>query len=89
MCILSREHCEVLGLIKRIEMVKIQDDDSVFKGLGLLKNYEYDIDLKEGAKFSIYVPRRIPYPFKNYVKREIDLIVKLGILKSISEPTQL
>lgn len=86
--ILGRKSCENLGLVVRVQQLKYTNkDENIFKGLGCLKNYEYDIDLVENPQFRIQPTRRIPYYIKKQVREELDKMVKLGVIKPMKEPT--
>ena len=54
--VLGLEACQSLNLVKRIDAVKkselkiISDNKDLFEGLGKLKNYKYEIKLKEDSQ---------------------------------------
>ncbi|KAF6215542.1 hypothetical protein GE061_010298 [Apolygus lucorum] len=86
--ILGRESCQNLGFIKRIQDIEISSEDSnIFQGIGCLKNFEYDLDIIDNPNLKIFPPRRIPYSIRDEVKRELDSMVELGIIKPVIEPT--
>ncbi|XP_037528548.1 uncharacterized protein LOC119405791 [Rhipicephalus sanguineus] len=59
----------------------------LFKGLGTLKD-EYVIRLKPDAvPFSLSVPRRIPIPLLEVVRRELDKLESAGVIRRIDKPT--
>ncbi|XP_070378135.1 uncharacterized protein [Dermacentor albipictus] len=58
-----------------------------FNGLGTLKD-EYNIRLKPDAvPFSLSVPRRIPIPLLEIVRRELDKLESAGVIRRVDKPT--
>lgn len=53
---LGRKSCEQLGLVARIRSLELQKNDDIIKGLGCLKDFEYDIDLIDDPKFECKPP---------------------------------
>ncbi|XP_055613122.1 uncharacterized protein LOC129759641 isoform X1 [Uranotaenia lowii] len=62
-------------------------DDSLFNGLGCVRDFVYDIDLVENPSFHSSLPRRIPHSLREAVKKELDCMQELGVIEPISEPT--
>ncbi|KAG8186068.1 hypothetical protein JTE90_005421 [Oedothorax gibbosus] len=58
--ILGRSSCEKLNLVKRVELAEYQIPSTIFQGIGCVKGFEYDIELKEDAQLKIHPPRNIP-----------------------------
>ncbi|CAH2097604.1 unnamed protein product [Euphydryas editha] len=86
--ILGLETCEKLHLIARVKTLKeTHSKEDIFEGLGCYKDYEYDIDLIENPKLEIKPSRRIPHAIRDEVKRELDRMVKLDVIKPETEPT--
>ncbi|XP_075157939.1 uncharacterized protein LOC142231205 [Haematobia irritans] len=83
--LLGKNDCERFSLILRVNEVMF--DKQIFDGLGKVKNFIYDIDLVENPSFEHYAPRRIPHALKEAVKKEIDNMVKLGVLVKTDEIT--
>lgn len=88
--ILGKRTCQELNLIQRpngqnIDYITI--DETIYNGLGCLKNFEYDIDLIDNPSFEIYPPRRIAHSIRDQVKNEIDKMEKMEVIKKIMEPT--
>lgn len=81
--ILGKNTCVRLGFIQRIETI----DKDIFKGIGCVKGFKYDIDLKENPRLITQPPRKIPYALKNAVKTELDRMTKMDIIEPITEPT--
>lgn len=62
-------------------------DAHIFKGLGELQE-KYTIRLKSGAQpYSLSVPRRIPLPLFDVVKRELDAMEAQGVIRRVDKPT--
>ncbi|XP_055600082.1 uncharacterized protein LOC129749182 [Uranotaenia lowii] len=62
-------------------------DDSLFNGLGCVRDFVYDIDLVENPSFHSSLPRRIPHSLREAVKKELDCMQEMGVIEPISEPT--
>ncbi|XP_072143386.1 uncharacterized protein [Dermacentor andersoni] len=59
----------------------------LFNGLGTLKD-EYNIRLKPDAvPFSLSVPRRIPIPLLEIVRRVLDKLESAGVIRRVDKPT--
>lgn len=89
-CILGCKSCENLELIKiNCDLIQVKSNipEEVFQGIGCVKNFVYDMDLKEGATFKIHPPRKIPHALREKVKEEIDAMVKMKILVPVTSPT--
>nr|XP_061820643.1 uncharacterized protein K02A2.6-like [Nerophis lumbriciformis] len=97
--ILGDKACEVLGLVKRVYLVntdvsaqKIETDSivqnyaGVFTGFGALP-FTYKIQLKEQARPVVHAARRVPAALKERLKKELDRMTTLGVIKKIEEPT--
>ena len=57
---------------------------SIFKGgLGLVKNFEARITLKEGAQPKLMKSRPLPYAIRDSVKQELDNMENSGILQKV------
>lgn len=85
--ILGRKTCEELQLIIRIQEIQELDTEDLCDGLGCLKDFEYDIDLVPDAQFEIHPARRIPYAIRDAVKKELDAMVSLGVIRPVTEAT--
>lgn len=73
--ILGGADCENLGFLKRVNQI------------GCCKNFEYDMDFIDNPKFKIIPARKIPYAIEEKVRQEIQNMIKLGVIESVSEPT--
>ncbi len=60
--------------------------DDVFKGLGALP-FTSKIQLKEDAHPVVHAPRRVSAPLKEKLKKELNRMTTLGIIKKVEEPT--
>ena len=59
----------------------------VFTGLGNLGE-PYKIELKPDARpHAIYTPRRVPYPIRDKVKRELERMEAIGVITKVEKPT--
>ncbi|XP_042144425.1 uncharacterized protein K02A2.6-like [Ixodes scapularis] len=88
--VLGQNACELLNLVKRVHTVQAtQEDDEIFQGIGCIKNFVYDADVKEGAskKLENKPPRRVPYALMDEVKQELTSMEQKGIVEKITEPT--
>ena len=59
----------------------IQDAKDVFTGTGLLKNYQYKIEVDASVQPVVNPPRRIPEKVKAQLKIELDKMEKDGIIE--------
>lgn len=59
----------------------------VFTGLGNLGE-PYQIELKPDAKpYAIHTPRRVPYPLRDKVKKELERMEAIGVISKVEKPT--
>ncbi|XP_023806132.1 uncharacterized protein K02A2.6-like [Oryzias latipes] len=97
--LLGDKACEELGLVKRIYRIIpttspvkdsveaiVQKFSDVFKGFGVLP-FTYKIQLKEDAQPVVHAARRVPAPLKEGLKKELDRMIRLGVIKKVNEPT--
>jgi hypothetical protein len=86
-----------LQIQKHISQIQTQElEQEVFKkypklfhGIGNLKEYEYEIKLKENADpVQVSAPRRVPFPLLKEVEKEIKRMEKEGLIEKIEEPTE-
>lgn len=62
---------------------------SLFEGLGQVKDFEYKIKLKKNVEpVSIHTPRRVPLPLLETVRKELQDMVKKGVIEEINEATE-
>ena len=83
--LLGRESSVALGIVALINDVKSYT--RLFKGLGKIP-LQYKIDLEPGAQpYAVQYPRRVPVPLMPEVKRELDRLESLNVIKKITVPT--
>ena len=95
--VLGLQTCLDLKLIKRMYTVNsdidtddpnklLKDYKDVFEGLGCLPG-EYNIQLNVDAKPVVHPPRKIPFAQRKKVKKELDRMVRDGVIQAVKEPT--
>lgn len=95
--ILGRNACDLLNLVKRVHTVEeatvdehaVKDtDSSIYQGMGCIRGFVYEADLKEDVSHNENrPPRKVPYAIQEDVKKELDNMETAGIIKKIQEPT--
>jgi len=61
---------------------------TLFSGLGKIIGSDYHIRLDSTVSpFSVYVPRRVPYPLKPKVKSTLEQMVSQGVIFPVDRPT--
>lgn len=85
--ILGRKMCVKIGFIIRVHQAETNENSEQSKELGRYKNFVYDIDLVENPKLKIMPPRRIAHALKEIVKKEIDKMEEMEIIRKVSKPT--
>ena len=58
-----------------------------FLGIGTFKNYRYHIELDSKVKPVIYPPKKIALSLQPKLERELEDMVKQGIIVLVDEPT--
>ena len=58
-----------------------------FSGIGTLKNYRYHIELDPKVKPVVHLPRKIALSLQPKLEKELEEMVKQGIIVSVDEPT--
>ncbi len=99
--LLGDKACESLNLVKRVYHINhnnsavtasnsvddiVQNFADAFEGFGVLP-YVYKIQLRENAQPVVHPARRVPAPLKDRLKKELDRMTTLGVIKRIEEPT--
>lgn len=92
--ILGLEASEALGLVKRSVCVVDKAEKGelltrfrhVFEGLGCLQQ-PYSIVLKPGAVPVVQPARRVPVAMEEPLKKELERMVRAGIIVKVNEPT--
>ena len=64
----------------------LHEYSDVFQGLGCLAG-EYNIQLQDDSKPVIQPPRKIPFAQRNKVKKELNRMVKDGVIEAVKEPS--
>ena len=64
----------------------LHEYSDVFQGLGCLPG-EYNIQLQDNSKPVIHPPRKIPFAQRNKVKKELNRMVKDGVIEAVKEPS--
>ena len=93
--LLSRAACQGLKLVtcQVREQMEVTKDvrrkyPKLFTGLGLLKDYSYQIALKPECKpVCIYTPRRVPLPLREKTKSKLEEMVRQGVISPMAEAT--
>ena len=89
-CILGLRACELLNIIKRVDIVKdvdiLEKNDDLFQGIGCLKTY-YKIKLKDDVTPIVHAPRKIPFPLIDEFKTLLGQMVKEKIICKVEYPT--
>ncbi|CAL1294236.1 unnamed protein product [Larinioides sclopetarius] len=91
--ILGLQTCCELGLIQRIDSVKLEKQNvidlykNVFNGLGKFPGELYKIVLKENASPVVHPPRRIPQAINQKLKLTLRQLEKRGIISRVNKPT--
>lgn len=76
---------ERANLIKRLNTIEVPNE--VFTGLGCLKDFEYEIDLVDDPKFSICPARTVPFALQNAVRKELQNMEEMQVIKKCSKAT--
>ena len=82
--ILGRTMCEKFGFIVRVNEIEPNND---IERIGCCKNFQYEIDLIDHPNFKIIPPRRIAHALRDKIKAELDKMVKMSVIRSVSHPT--
>ena len=74
------------GTPTKIRTVQEIMSSDIFKDeLGLVKNYKVQLQLKEGSRPVTQKSRAVPFAIKDLLEKELDNMVKQGILKKVKE----
>ena len=93
--LVGRPAIQALGLVVRVDAVAgvniedtiVSSHPKLFSGLGEFSG-EYTVRLKEGAKpFALTTPRRVALPLLKKVKKELERMQSLGVIRRVDEPT--
>ncbi|KAL6477262.1 hypothetical protein MHYP_G00130970 [Metynnis hypsauchen] len=97
--LLGDKACEDLKLVKRVYRINtdvtaspdsvdsiVQNYSDVFRGFGVLP-FTYKIQLKENAQPVVHAARRVPVALRDGLKKELERMTTLGVIRKIEEPT--
>ena len=98
--LLGDKACESLELVKRVYRINtsmtdspdsadtiVQNFSDVFRGFGMLP-FTYKIQLKDNAQPVVHAARRVPLALRDSLKKELERMTALGVIKKIEEPTE-
>lgn len=83
-----------LNLIKRINMIQVQNKNilqeygDVFENRGVIKNFEYNINVKENSVGTVATCRKVPIAIRDKLKKELGIMEKKGIIQRVTEPSE-
>lgn len=66
----------------------MKDYGEVFENIGIIKDFEYDIKLRDGAKGSIAACRKVAVALIEPLKAELKEMLKLGLIERVNEPSE-
>lgn len=85
--VLGRQSCEKIGLIKRVNSIKLDRYDDLFKGLGCLPG-KYHIVVDKSVPPVICASRKIPLGLKDRLSQELKKMEQLGVVRKVTHPTR-
>ena len=93
--LLSRGACETLNLVKLVAVDSVETADyykdnnpKLFGGLGRMSGGDYNIQLREYAvPFALSTPRRVSIPLMDVIKRELQMMEDLQVIRRVDTPT--
>lgn len=65
----------------------LDDYNSLFQGIGKLKDFQVKLHIDETLQPSVQPHRRIPFHLRKRVEEELDKLEKQGVIEKISGPT--
>ena len=66
----------------------LNDFPEVFQGLGNIKGAPIHIEIQEGATpYHLSTPRHVALPLLDPLKKELDRMEKMGVIRKVEEPT--
>lgn len=87
--LLGRPAIAALKLIEQVNEVNKPVLTTLFEGLGKLQYSEYTIRTKSDCQpYAVSTPRRLALPLKSKVKKELDSLEKLGVIRPVTKPTE-
>ena len=92
--ILGFNACEELKLVKILQIQEskcehplLEEFKDVFTGLGKLEN-QYHIETDTNCKPVVHAPRKIPFSLLDKVKKELDKMENMQVIKKQDRPTE-
>lgn len=89
--IVGRDTCRDLNLINRIQNVNLncmtELPEDLTTGIGCLKNFEVNLQLKPDACPTISACRRLPFQLRGPLQKELADMEKEDIIQKVEEPT--
>ncbi|KAJ0172603.1 hypothetical protein K1T71_011742 [Dendrolimus kikuchii] len=85
--VLGRKSCEQMGLIKRINTIRLSDYSDLFSGLGCLPG-KYSIVIDKSIPPVISASRKIPLGLRERLADELKKMENLGVIRKVLHPTQ-
>ena len=93
--LLSRRACETLNLVKLVAVDSVETADyykdknpKLFGCLGRMSGGDYRIQFRENAApFEFSTPRRVSIPLMDVVKRELQRMEDLQVIRRVDTPT--
>lgn len=93
--ILGLSTCVKMNLIKKVDEVSSKGDsikdygisNDIFGELGCLER-EHHLTLKEGVTPVVHAPRRVPEALKDPLKKELERMERLEVIRKVEEPTE-
>ena len=93
--LLSRRACKVLNFVKLVVVGSVERADyykdkkpKLHSGLGRMSGGDYSIQLREDAvPFALSTPRRVSIPFMDVVKRELQRMKDLQVIRLVDTLT--
>lgn len=73
--------------VYNVSICEIEKYGDVFKGIGQIKNFEYKIELKEGAQGKIEPCRHVPFKLMSRLKNELDSLEKMNVISKVEKAT--
>lgn len=82
--LLNRPAACQMNLVKRIE----ENTADVFGDIGLINCEAVNIELTDNTKtYCVNAARKVPFPLLSKVEEELNRMLKEGIIKKVTEPT--
>ncbi len=84
-CLLARYVATEMQLVARLDEIA----ESLHSKMGSMDTEPVKIQLKEGATpYCLSTARKVPFPIQDDVEKELQRMLKEGIIREVTEPTQ-